>query len=379
MPIKTATRSDALKGAVEAPGDKSLSHRALMFAALAVGESTITGLLESEDVLATAQALRQLGAEIDKDGEVWHVFGRGVGGLLAPEDVLDLGNSGTAVRLLMGLVATHPFTTVFTGDASLRRRPMERVAAPLRLFGAEIEARQGGLLPLTLKGTASPVPQRYEVPVPSAQVKSAVLLAALNTPGMTEVIEREATRDHTERMLARLGADIRIEDRGGARHIFLRGQPELEPFAVEVPGDPSSAAFPLVAGLLVPGSEVKVKGVGLNPLRTGLFTTLKEMGARLSIENERDEAGEPVGDITVQAGALAGVDVPPERAPSMIDEYPILAVAAAFAEGTTTLRGLAELRVKESDRLSAIAKGLRANGVGVEELEDGLIITGTAG
>ena len=351
-----------LSGRVRVPGDKSVSHRALMFGALALGRSTVEGLLEGEDVLRTAEAMRRLGAEVTRlaDG-TWELYGRGVGGLAEPDDVLDMGNAGTGARLLMGLVASHPFTTVFTGDASLRSRPMRRVSEPLSRMGAGFVGRSGGRLPMAVIGAVSPLPITYELPMPSAQVKSAVLLAGLNTPGITTVIEREATRDHTELMLRGFGAELTVEPLdGGGRAISLKGQPELTGRAVKVPADPSSAAFPVVAALLVPQSHITVTGVGTNPLRCGLFETLREMGADIRLVNARDEAGEPVADLEVRCSALKGVDVPPERAPSMIDEYPILAVAAAFACGTTRMRGLAELRVKESDRLAAMARGLAA-------------------
>jgi 3-phosphoshikimate 1-carboxyvinyltransferase len=370
-----------LSGQCRVPGDKSISHRALMLGALAVGRTTIAGLLEGEDVLRTAAAMRLLGAEVTRcDDGRWELFGRGVGGLAEPEDVIDMGNAGTGVRLLMGLVATHPFTTMFTGDASLRSRPMRRVAEPLGRMGAGFVGRGGGRLPMAVIGTASPIPISYELPVPSAQVKSAVLLAGLNTPGTTTVIEHEPTRDHTELMLNGFGAELAVETLPhGARAITLKGYPELIGRPVTVPSDPSSAAFPVVAALLVPGSSVTVPGVGTNPLRCGLFRTLKEMGADIEFANARDEAGEPVADLVVRHGTLVGVDVPAERAPSMIDEYPILAVAAAFARGTTRMNGLAELRVKESDRLAAVARGLQACGVRLEVEGDDLIVHGDGG
>lgn len=376
--------SGALNGTVSVPGDKSVSHRALMMGGLAIGETRITGLLEGEDVLATAAALRALGARVDRQtddqGEAaWRVVGCGVGGLVEPSAVIDMGNAGTGVRLLMGLVATHPMQTVFTGDASLSRRPMERVMAPLRSFGATFSARTGGLLPITVNGPPMPVPVEYEVPVASAQVKSAVLLAGLNTPGNTVVIEPEATRDHTERMLRGFGADVAVEEIDGGRRIELTGQPELEGRNVNVPGDISSSAFPLVAACLVEGSDIILKNIGVNPLRTGLFDTLREMGADIEFDGIEDADGEPTADLRVRAKSLKGIDVPPERAPSMIDEYPILAVAAAAAEGTTRMTGLAELRVKESDRLAAMAGGLAACGVKVEETEDSLTVHGCGG
>ncbi len=371
-------RARSLSGAARVPGDKSISHRALMFGALAVGESLVEGLLEGEDVLCTAQAMRALGASVERleDGR-WRLFGRGVGGLSEPDDILDMGNSGTGARLVMGLVASHPFTSFFSGDASLRSRPMRRVTDPLSLIGARFVTREGGRLPLAVIGAADPVPVRYELPVASAQVKSAILLAGLNTPGETTVIEREATRDHTERMLTNLGAQVTVTPLGGGgREITLIGQPELTGRRMVVPGDPSSAAFPAVAALLVPGSEVRLTGVGVNPLRTGLYRTLIEMGADITEENHRDQAGEPVADLVIRHSPLTGIDVPAARAPSMIDEYPILAVAAACAHGTTRMDGLAELRVKESDRLAAMARGLAACGVSVEEEPDALVVHG---
>jgi 3-phosphoshikimate 1-carboxyvinyltransferase len=372
-------RAAALTGRPRIPGDKSISHRALMFGALAVGESVVEGLLEGDDVLRTAAAMRALGAEVERLGEGhWRLFGRGVGGLMEPADVLDMGNSGTGARLLMGLVATHPFTTFFTGDASLRSRPMRRVSEPLSRLGAHFVSREGGRLPLAIVGTAHPVPITYELPVASAQVKSAILLAGLNSPGETTVIEREATRDHTELMLRNFGASVRIEPRDNCcRAITVTGFPELTGRPVVVPADPSSAAFPAVAALLVEGSELCLPGIGVNPLRAGLYRALIEMGADIRFENGRDQAGEPVADLMVRASRLKGIDVPAEWAPSMIDEYPILAVAASFAEGTTRMRGLAELRVKESDRLTAMARGLAACGVAVEEEKDSLIVHGT--
>ena len=367
-----------LSGSVAVPGDKSISHRALMFGALAIGETRITGLLTGEDVLRTAAAMRALGAEVhhDPDG-VWRVAGRGIGGLTEPDDVLDMGNSGTAARLLCGILASHPLFAVMTGDGSLRRRPMRRVMDPLGACGARFAAREGGRLPLAIEGARDALPLDYRVPVPSAQVKSAVLLAGLNAPGLTRVEEPEATRDHSENMLRHFGATVSVEAAGHGRVITLQGQPELRAADVVVPGDSSSAAFPLVAALLVPGSRITIPSVGLNPLRTGLFLTLSEMGADVRVENRRTEGGEPVGDLVVTHGALRAVDVPPERAPSMIDEYPILAVAAAAASGTTRMRGLKELRVKESDRLSATASLLDCNGVSVTIEGDDLVVQGT--
>jgi 3-phosphoshikimate 1-carboxyvinyltransferase len=368
----------ALNGRIAAPGDKSISHRALMFGALAIGETRITGLLTGEDVLRTAAAMCALGAEVSHDPDgLWRVAGRGIGGLTEPADVLDMGNSGTAARLLCGILASHPLFSVMTGDASLRGRPMRRVIDPLTATGATFTAREGGRLPMAIVGARDALPLDYRVPVPSAQVKSAVLLAGLNAPGTTRVEEPEATRDHTENMLRHFGATVSVEVSGAGRIITLQGQPELQAADVTVPGDPSSAAFPLVAALLVPGSTVMIPAVGLNPLRTGLLLCLEEMGARIVILNRRTEGGEPVGDLEITGGPLRAVDVPGERAPSMIDEYPILAVAAACATGVTRLRGLKELRVKESDRLAATAALLSVNGAKVEIEGDDLIIHGT--
>jgi 3-phosphoshikimate 1-carboxyvinyltransferase len=357
-----ARAAGPLMGTAEVPGDKSVSHRALILGALAVGETRVTGLLEGEDVLRTAAAMRAFGATVERDGEGWLVAGVGVGGFREPEDVIDCGNAGTAVRLIMGAMASTDIAATFTGDASLRRRPMGRVTGPLALFGAAAHGRRGGLLPLTLVGAANPLPVQYTLPVPSAQVKSAVLLAGLNAPGETVVIEKEATRDHTERMLTGFGARVTTEDTAEGRVIRLTGQPELVPQAIAVPRDPSSAAFPVAAALMVPGSEVRVPGVAMNPTRAGFYETVVEMGADIRFENRRDEGGEPVADLVVRHGGLRGIEVPPERAASMIDEYPVLAALAATAEGRTTMRGIAELRVKESDRIAAMATGLRACG-----------------
>jgi len=374
-PARALAPGRGLSGRLSVPGDKSVSHRALMFGALAVGTTEITGLLEGEDVLRTAAAMRALGAEVERVGDGrWRVAGRGVGGLTEPADVLDMGNSGTAARLICGLLAGHPVFAVLTGDASLRGRPMRRVIDPLSMTGARFASRDGGRLPLAVEGAAEPMPLDYLVPVPSAQVKSAVLLAGLCARGTTRVEEREATRDHTENMLRHFGAAVRVEAEGNRRVIELDGQPELRAAPVAVPADPSSAAFPLVAALLVPGSSVTVEGVGLNPLRTGLFDTLIEMGARLTVTNARVEGGERVGDVTAEHSELRGVDVPGSRAPSMIDEYPVLAVAAAFARGTTRMRGLAELRVKESDRLAATVALLAACGVASSVEGDDLVV-----
>ncbi|MEM1315871.1 MAG: 3-phosphoshikimate 1-carboxyvinyltransferase [Pseudomonadota bacterium] len=373
----TAAASGPLRGAAEIPGDKSVSHRALILGALSVGETRATGLLEGEDVLRTAEAMRAFGAEVERLGPgEWRVHGVGVGGFAEPEDVVDCGNSGTGVRLIMGAMATTPISACFTGDASLRSRPMGRVTDPLAEFGAEARGREGGRLPLVLTGARDPLPIRYRLPVASAQVKSAVLLAGLNAPGVTEVIEPEATRDHTERMLTGFGAQVSVEPTEDGRLIRLTGQPQLLGQSLAVPRDPSSAAFPICAALLVEGSEVRVPGVGLNPTRAGLYETLQEMGADLSFENRREEGGEPVADLVARFSALEGVEVPPERAPSMIDEYPILSVLAAFAEGTTVMRGVTELRVKESDRIDAMARGLEALGARVEETEDTMTVHG---
>jgi 3-phosphoshikimate 1-carboxyvinyltransferase len=351
-----------------------------MLASLAVGESRIEGLLEGEDVLATAAAMRAMGATIERgtDG-AWIVSGVGVGGLLQPEQALDMGNSGTSTRLLMGLVASHPITATFTGDASLSRRPMNRVIEPLSLMGADVTASPGGRLPLMLRGLCPAVPIAYRLPVASAQVKSAVLLAGLNTPGITRVIEPVPTRDHSERMLKGFGADLTVELEKGERHIRIRGEAELRPQHITVPGDPSSAAFPIVAALIVAGSAITIENVGVNPTRAGLYEALRMMGAEIAFSNLREVGGEPVADITACFSTLSGIDVPPELAPSMIDEYPILCVAAAFAQGRTVMRGIEELRVKESDRIAAMAEGLRAIGARVEELPDGLIVEGTGG
>jgi 3-phosphoshikimate 1-carboxyvinyltransferase len=373
----TARASGPLTGPVEVPGDKSISHRALILGALAVGETQVSGLLEGQDVLDTARAMAAFGARVARTapGE-WQVAGVGVGGFAEPQDVIDCGNSGTGVRLIMGAMATSPVTATFTGDASLRKRPMGRVTEPLALFGAVAHGRAGGRLPLTLTGAADPVPVRYATPVPSAQVKSAVLLAGLNAPGRTVVIEREATRDHTERMLAGFGAEIHVETAPEGRVITLTGQPELRPQCIAVPRDPSSAAFPICAALIVPGSDILVPNIGLNPTRAGLFGTLVEMGAQLDFLAPREEGGEPVADLRARFSALKGIEVPADRAPSMIDEYPVLAVVAACAEGRTVMRGVKELRVKESDRIDAMARGLEACGVRIEEDEDTLIVHG---
>src|SRR5262245_16598632 len=370
-------KAAALSGTARVPGDKSISHRSLMLGALAVGETEIHGLLEGEDVLRTAAAMRQLGGEAERGADgVWRARGRGIGGLREAPDVLDLGNAGTGTRLLMGLVAPYDFVTFFTGDASLRSRPMARVSEPLSRMGARIVARAGGRPPLAVIGTAEPMPITYKLPVASAQVKSAILLAGLNTPGITTVIEPEPTRDHTELMLKGFGAVLKVEQTKEGRAVSLTGQPEIFGRKIVVPGDPSSAAFPLAAALIVPGSDIRLPNIGLNPHRIGFIETLLEMGANITIENRREEAGEPVGDLRVRHGALRGVTVPPERAASMIDEYPILSVLAAYAEGETRMLGLAELRVKESDRLATMAQGLAACGVKVTEGKDSLSVSG---
>ena len=373
----TARPSGALTGTAEVPGDKSISHRALILGAMAVGETRVTGLLEGQDVLDTAAAMRAFGAEVVRHGGgAWSVHGVGVGGFREPGDVIDCGNSGTAVRLIMGAMATTPMSVTFTGDASLRKRPMGRVTEPLALFGARAFGRQGGRLPMTVIGAGEPVPVRYVMPVASAQVKSAVLLAGLNAPGETVVVEREPTRDHSERMLRGFGAEVSVERVEGGTEIVLSGQPELRPQDVAVPRDPSSAAFPVCAALLLPGSDILVPGVSQNTTRNGLYRTLVEMGADIAFENTREEGGEPVADLRVRFSDLGGVEVPPDRAPSMIDEYPILSVVAANATGRTVMRGVRELRVKESDRIDAMARGLEACGVRVEEDEDTLIVYG---
>lgn len=373
-----ARPSSALKGDIRVPGDKSISHRALMIGALAVGRTRIEGLLEGEDVLCTAGALRQLGVDVNRiDAATYEVSGFGIGALTSPETVLDMGNSGTGARLLAGVLATHPLSAIMTGDASLCRRPMGRVIEPLARMGTRFDARPGGRLPMTITGSRLPVPIEYRLPVASAQVKSSVLLAGLNTPGITTVIEPEETRDHTELMLAHFGAVLETSSLpDGARRIALTGQPELEARPVNVPGDPSSAAFVCVAALVVPGSDVTLRGIGINRARIGLYETLREMGGDITFTDQREDAGEPVADIRVRASRLKGVEVPAARAPSMIDEYPILAIAAAFAEGATVMHGLAELRVKESDRLSAITRGLESLGADVREIGDSLQVTG---
>ncbi len=381
MSALESSRGRPLQGEVRVPGDKSISHRALMIGASAVGETTIHGLLEGDDVLATANSLRALGAEVERKetngGAVWHVWGRGVGGLAEPERVLDQGNSGTGARLLMGLLSGHGFNCVMTGDESLCGRPMERVMGPLRKMGAQFVARSGGRLPAAITGTESPLPMIETLKVASAQVKSSILLCGLTSPGATTVIEPKASRDHTETLLRYFGAQVEVAPEGNlGRRITLTGRPELTGRDVTVPADISSAAFPMVAAILTPGSDITVRQVGLNPLRTGLLTSLEEMGAEITIANERDQGGETYGDIRVKSGSLKGITVPAERAPAMIDEYPILAMAAACADGVTRFEGVAELRVKESDRVAAVAQGLAACGVKIEEGEDWLAIHG---
>ncbi|KNG95198.1 3-phosphoshikimate 1-carboxyvinyltransferase [Pseudaestuariivita atlantica] len=367
-----------LAGEAHVPGDKSISHRSLILGALSVGETRVTGLLEGDDVLDTAGAMRAFGAEVVREADgTWRINGVGVGGFAEPDQVIDCGNSGTGVRLIMGAMATSPITATFTGDASLNSRPMARVTDPLSLFGAQAHGRWGGRLPMTIVGARDPMPVRYTLPVASAQVKSAVLLAGLNAPGETVVIEGEATRDHTERMLAGFGATLNVEDTKEGRVITLQGQPDLQPQTIVVPRDPSSAAFPVCAAIITPGSDVLVPNIGLNPTRAGLYTTLKEMGADLTFENMREEGGEPVADLRARFSPdLKGIEVDPARAASMIDEYPVLSCVAACAEGRTIMRGVKELRVKESDRIDAMAQGLRANGVTVEEGEDWWIVEG---
>jgi len=373
-----ARAGKALAGRIGVPGDKSISHRALMLGALAIGRTTIVEMLEGEDVLNTAHAMQALGARVERTGDgTWSVDGLGVGGLAQPDEILDFGNAGTGARLALGLLAGNSISATLTGDASLRKRPMGRVIAPLEQMGARFLARGGGLLPLTITGSDAPLPIEYRLPVPSAQVKSAILLAGLSSPGTTTVIEPEPTRDHTERMLRHFRATVTVEDTRNGRVVSLKGQPELKAAKIRVPGDPSSAAFPIVAALIVPDSDITILNVGLNSLRTGLIATLREMGGDIEMLNARDEGGEPVADLRVRASELKGVRVPAERAPTMIDEYPVLAMAASCAAGRTEMHGLAELRVKESDRLAAIATGLAACGARVEAGTDSLAVTGT--
>jgi len=370
-----------LRGTIRVPGDKSISHRSIMLGALAVGETRVTGLLEGEDVLATAAAMRAMGAEVERTGSgEWRVHGVGVGALLQPGQALDMGNSGTSTRLLMGLIASHGITASFIGDASLSKRPMGRVIEPLSRMGADFTASPGGTLPLMLRGACPAVPIEYRLPVASAQVKSAVLLAGLNTPGVTTVIEPIPTRDHSERMLRGFGAELTVDvESNGTRVIRIRGEADLKPQVIEVPGDPSSAAFFMVAALVVPGSDLIIENVGLNPTRAGLVEVLRAMGGSIEELNAREVGGEPVADLRVRHSQLKGIAVDPALAPSMIDEFPVLFVAAALAEGTTVTTGLDELRVKESDRLSVMAQALSAAGVRLSEQEDGLTIEGTGG
>ncbi|HTR12578.1 MAG TPA: 3-phosphoshikimate 1-carboxyvinyltransferase [Roseiarcus sp.] len=375
-----AIPSSPLRGRFRPPGDKSISHRAFIFGLLSRGETNVEGLLEGEDVLRTGQACRALGASIERAAAGrWRIRGPGLGAVLAPQTPLDFGNAGTGSRLMMGVVGSHGLTATFDGDVSLRKRPMARIIEPLRLMGAEVLSQAaGGRFPLVLKGVRDPAPILYRTPVPSAQIKSAVLLAGLNARGVTSLVEAEASRDHTEKMLAHFGAEVTVRDEGEGRRIELVGRPELRPANVVVPADPSSAAFPIVAALIVPGSDIVVEGVMVNPLRSGLVTTLLEMGADIETLDQRTEGGEDAADLRVRASALRGVDVPASRAPSMIDEYPILAAAAAFAAGTTRMRGLHELRVKESDRLAAVAAGLKAAGVSCAIEGDDLLVEGGA-
>ncbi|MGD1037364.1 MAG: 3-phosphoshikimate 1-carboxyvinyltransferase [Roseiarcus sp.] len=371
-------RSGPLRGRARPPGDKSISHRAFIFGLLSRGVTPIEGLLEGDDVLRTGEACKALGARIDRQGEGrWTVAGAGLGSVVAPCRDLDFGNAGTGARLMMGVVGGHGVLATFDGDASLRNRPMRRILDPLQLMGAQALAQaEGGRCPITLLGASDPAPIVYRTPAPSAQIKSAVLLAGLNARGRTTVVETEASRDHTEKMLAHFGAEVSVETEGEGRRITLVGRPELRPGPVVVPADPSSAAFPIVAALIVPGSEIIVEGVMMNPLRTGLLTTLIEMGAQIDVLDRRLEGGEEAADLSVRASDLTGVEVPASRAPSMIDEYPILAVAAAYARGATRMNGLRELRVKESDRLAAVAAGLGAAGVEHEIVGDDLIVYG---
>ncbi|MXO59144.1 3-phosphoshikimate 1-carboxyvinyltransferase [Altererythrobacter salegens] len=371
--------SGPLKGRIRVPGDKSISHRSLMFGALAVGETRVSGLLEGEDVMATAAALRAMGATIENQGDAWSIHGVGVGGLLQPARPLDMGNSGTSTRLLMSLVASHPISATFVGDASLSKRPMGRVIDPLSLMGANFESSEGGRLPLTVRGISPAVPIEYRLPVASAQVKSAVLLAGLNTSGITKVIEPVPTRDHTERMLRGFGAELEVSNDLGERVITIRGEADLKPQDIVVPGDPSSAAFFIVAALVVPGSELTIENVGMNPTRAGLVGVLQAMGGRIEVTNERVVGGEPVADLVVKHSELSGIEVNPVVVPSMIDEFPVFFVAAALAKGQTVTTGLDELRVKESDRLTAMAEALTGAGARVVEREDGLVIEGTGG
>ena len=375
-----SSKSAALKGTVEIPGDKSISHRALILGAMTIGETVISGVLKSSDVLKTAGAMEMLGVKIIVNPDnTWSIFGVGVGGFAEPDDVIDCGNSGTGIRLIMGAISTSPITATFTGDESLLKRPMARILQPLGLFGAQSLGRSNGLLPLTLKGACNPVPIKYFSPISSAQVKSAILLASLNAPGETVVIEPEKSRDHTERMLSAFGAKITIDKTETGNSISIQGQPELQPQKIFIPKDPSSAAFPICAALIVEGSSLFVPDVSQNPTRSGLITTLLEMGANISISNQRDFHGEPIADLEIKHSNLIGTEVPAKRVVSMIDEFPILSVVAAFAKGKTVMRGLKELRVKESDRIYTVARGLQKNGVEVEEGDDYLKVYGCNG
>ena len=375
-----ARKSKGLSGTAVIPGDKSVSHRSLIFGAMSIGKTEISGLLEGQDVLDTGRAMAAFGAKVETTGGGnWTVEGVGVGGFCEPDNVIDCGNAGTGVRLIMGAMATSPITATFTGDASLRSRPMGRITDPLAEFGARSYGRSKGRLPLTIVGARNPVPINYTSPHASAQIKSAVLLAGLNTPGETVVIEPTLSRDHSERMLRGFGAEVENRQTSEGNQIRLIGQPELVAQKVSVPRDPSSAAFPMAAALIVEGSEILLPNIGLNPTRAGLVTTLQEMGGDITLENAREEAGEPFADLRIKASALRGIEVPPERAASMIDEYPILSVVASFAQGKTVMRGIKELRVKECDRIDAMARGLEANGVKIEEGDDFLIVHGQEG
>jgi len=376
-PLKSS-KIKGLSGVISVPGDKSVSHRSLMLSAISIGTAKITGILEGEDVIAAANALGNLGVSINKKGDVWSVDGVGVGGLHEPDSVLDMGNAGTGARLMMGLVSPYNFNSVFTGDESLCKRPMARVMTPLEKMGVRFVTRSGGRLPLTVIGSNDLIPITYELPVASAQVKSAIILAGLNTPGITTIIENEPTRDHTELMLRGLGAEINVTQQDGKRYISVKGYPKLKAIDIKVPSDPSSAAFPVVAALITPDSEITIKNVCMNEHRVGLYITLQEMGGDIKIFNERIEAGDKVADLIVRSSKLKGIKVPSTRAPSMIDEYPVLAVAAAFASGTTIMEGLSELKVKESNRLQAIADGLVINGVKCEVGDDSLTVHGGA-
>ncbi len=371
-----SAQAKKLKGKITVPGDKSISHRSLMLSAIALGKAKIKGLLEGEDIIATANALRSMGVNIQKDVDIWHVTGVGVGGLHAPKTVLDMGNSGTGARLMMGLVSSYNFNTFFTGDASLLKRPMSRVITPLEKMGAQFTTSEGGRLPLAVIGNNNLIPIIYELPMASAQVKSAILLAGLNTAGITTIVESEATRDHTELMLKALGAEIKVMDQNGKKHISIKGYPQLKTVDIDVPADPSSAAFLIVAAIITPNSEITITNVCINPHRTGLYITLQEMGADIKFHNKKIVAGEEVADITAKSSQLNGIKIPASRAPSMIDEYPILAIAASCAKGETSMQGLAELKVKESNRLQAIADGLTGNGVKFEIGNDSLTIYG---